>query len=1470
MAISTNGTIITRLAGALYGEYLSNASYTEVSTTAPATVAANFLTNDFAGKTDAQIATTVLTNLSLTTVTGLDNWVAAQLTAAGSTTATKGAKLVEMLNSFANMTADATYGASATAFNAKVAASLTLSQTAGSKGGSFATADVVAVTNSTIELTTGVDQGEDFTGGAGADTFTADATTLTAGDSLVGGAGTDTLRLTSATAGTYGVGVTASSVENLTATATAETTVNASGMADATTVTNNGSTAALTVNNLKAIPAVNVTGASAATTITPVATAIAGSTDSMTITLNGVGTSGNTTVTADGIETMNVATTGSTSGSSTTNVTIASTAMKTLNVTGTAAAYLVADMSNANSTTTGTVTSDAGAHDISLTNIATTAKLSVDMGAGNDAVRVVNIAAVQTIAGGEGTDTLVYTGLSAVTNLTSANVTGFETVKMSAVTNPSFALAASTVQYTTAPAGTYTGLTTGGTLNLDIGGSVTLASAYSATSTTANVYSGTADSLTVNVGKSTTAATTTVASSVVSAAGMETVTINNLALASNLTARTVGITDTTSTTGTTKSLTVTGGAATTITATASGTSALTKVDASAVSGDVTFAGSVSTAGAAITGGAGNDTLAGGTGADTLTGGDGNDSLTGGSGADSITAGAGNDTLVGSNGADALTGGDGADVYVFATNATTASTAVTTSTASAYDTVYGFVTGTDKISITGTYAPVAFLGNFTNIQAALAANAASGVADKSAAFVIGENSLYVFGTTGTTLSVDDMVIKFDGVTALDGKDLYIGTQGTGNLITLSAASGQTTNSASNTLAAATTVGTNTPVDSALTTAFDDTIALKATFLTGATIQGGSGVDTLALTLGTAAQATTNIPSTVTGIEKITLANYTATSTSDKYYDVTMTSGNVPANTTLTVTSSSTGVKFDGSVWTSSIFDASAAMVDSTYKLSFTGSDANDSVTGGPGNDTIVGSAGNDTLTAGAGSDSLSGGTGNDTFVMAANLTLADTISGSTGVADTLTFTNPAAAAATMLDNVSSVETITYTPVVASASASTQRAVNIITPTALSTFAADSAVRVIGVANAYASVYDFTSVTGGSLSVTGSTGDDIITGSDTLADTLIGGGGADTISGLGGADKITITTGDTSVLGGAGADTIAAGATLTTADTINGGDDSDTLTFTNPSSAAATAIDKVTAVEAITWTSVVGDGTEGGQRTVNAITVSDASLFDADTTAVTVTIAGGYSVAADFGYLTRGITIADGAGLSTLTGGAGADTIGGGAGADTIVGGAGSDSLTGGEGVDAITPGTGNDVIVLTETTTSTIDTVKFAEGGSTNVDTITGFTIGTDLISLAAGANITMTGLAPATPSFSGTNGTAMSTSTTEVFVTVAASGGTIDASGSQAALKFTTGATSFAGAIGTSIVTTGATLDAGEVALAVWYDTANSQLVLIGIDSSSDGNDANITLNDTSVEIVRVGMTSAEFAGFGIGNITFY
>ena len=161
MAISTNGTVLARVAGALYNTQMSNATYSEVKTLDPAALANALYARDFSSSTDLAVATTLVTNLGLTSVTGLANWVAAQLTAAGSN---KGAKVVDLLNGFAQLTADATYGAAATAFNTKVDAALALSQTDGNKGGTFAAAGTAPVANASFNLTANADA---FTGGAG-------------------------------------------------------------------------------------------------------------------------------------------------------------------------------------------------------------------------------------------------------------------------------------------------------------------------------------------------------------------------------------------------------------------------------------------------------------------------------------------------------------------------------------------------------------------------------------------------------------------------------------------------------------------------------------------------------------------------------------------------------------------------------------------------------------------------------------------------------------------------------------------------------------------------------------------------------------------------------------------------------------------------------------------------------------------------------------------------------------------------------------------------------------------------------------------------------------------------------------------------------------------------------------------------------------------------------------------------------
>ncbi len=72
-------------------------------------------------------------------------------------------------------------------------------------------------------------------------------------------------------------------------------------------------------------------------------------------------------------------------------------------------------------------------------------------------------------------------------------------------------------------------------------------------------------------------------------------------------------------------------------------------------------------GAFMLGGAGDDSLTGGTAADLLVGNAGNDRLNGGAGADVLLGGMGTDTLDGGAGNDSLLGGAGADSYQFSGN-----------------------------------------------------------------------------------------------------------------------------------------------------------------------------------------------------------------------------------------------------------------------------------------------------------------------------------------------------------------------------------------------------------------------------------------------------------------------------------------------------------------------------------------------------------------------------------------------------------------------------------------------------------------------------------------------------------------------------------------------------------------------------------------------------------------------------------
>ena len=540
MAISTNGTVLTRLAGALYNTQMSNATYKEVASLDPSALANTLYARDFSSSTDLAVATTLVTNLGLASVTGLDNWVAAQLTAAGA--GNKGAKIVDLLNGFAQMTADATYGSYATAFNTKVDAALAASQTTGNAGGTFAAAGVVVPTvpaNLSFVLTSSVNS---FTGGAGNDTFTADNTgtdvTSTA-DALNGGAGSDTLEVFSD--GAAGAMPTLTSIE----------TVNVYDQDDALNVSANSWSSVTTLNLVRGDGAIITVGEAVATVglsdITVPATDT--TTDDIvinfedarttaTLTMSGVnGTSADLLedieVNGAAMTTANVNVTGASSfdaldldAATTINLTanaaftltgLASTATATLNISGSGAVNigtLDADIDTITSTATGALTAAIGANvDTVLT-----------AGSGNDVITASTtdtIASTDALAvnGGEGSDTLIIAAAADVSSTADgARYTNFEKVRLSDDYDADYVAGITHLQLAGASGKSYTDLTATQAGNIQIRGDETSPTFALKTAT------GTADALTLTMGTGTTTAATDIATGM-TVTGFETLNI---------------------------------------------------------------------------------------------------------------------------------------------------------------------------------------------------------------------------------------------------------------------------------------------------------------------------------------------------------------------------------------------------------------------------------------------------------------------------------------------------------------------------------------------------------------------------------------------------------------------------------------------------------------------------------------------------------------------------------------------------------------------------------------------------------------------------------------------------------------------------------------------------------------------------------------------------------------------------------
>jgi Ca2+-binding RTX toxin-like protein len=1250
MAIATNGVQLVRLAGAVFNQQLSASDYSEVlaanTTTAALEAWANsVVAAEFKNKTTTDVAKTLLTNVGLSSVAGLENWVVGQLNAGGGL-AKAGQTLLSMLNDYSNMTSDATYGASATTFNTKVTASQTLSQKAGTASGTYAAVSTATPATS-FTLTSGVDTGSSFTGGAGDDTFNATGSTLTSGDSVSGGTGTDTLSIVTTAQATLGAGVQAAGMEVISLTATGgAATLAASGIAGVTTVTNVGSTADVSVSALAAIPVVNVTGTSSNTTVAMADTVIAGTTDAVTINLSGVGTTANNSVTVNGVETINVATTGSASGSTSTTapfaVTIAADAAQKLAITGTLASSLVSTLTGATGTITGTVTDGAAATTLALT-AGSSAKLSVDMGAGDDKLTLSAVAATYTISGGDGTDTLAYSGTATVAAAATANITNFEKVSLSGAA--SFTMAATDVTYTTDPASaTYTSLANAGTINLQAGGTVTLANTAWTT--------GTADAITVNVGKSGVTGTTAQTASVVTT-NVETITLNGLNSTASLTTTSNAFT---ATSAGVKNIVVTSPIGATL---AGGGVLLSNIDASGVTGAFTSTATLSTTGATITGGAG---------ADTLTGAVGNDSLSGGLGADSITGGFG---------VDVLTGGAGADIFVFGANTgTTAATMVSSATAT--DTITDFVSGTDRLQITQTND--SFVGNVTNIQLGLA----SMTANNQSFFVTGENTLYVVATKGT-LANTDTIIKMTGVSSLASADVGTGSQSGGADLVLGAAGALTAFSTANTLTAV--------------TGFNDTVRVytSGNVTNAAVVSGGNGTDTLAFYgVGTTYSADNLV--NFTSFENITLNETTVSGGTTTAMYITLDDVNAPTNTTTTVNASAVstiGIGVDGAAINAASTTAQLVITGGSYAAGAAG----DTLIGGAGNDSIDGGAGNDSIVGGAGNDTLIGGTGNDTITAAGT----DSVDAGAGD-DTLIATNAMGSATTA----SSIELGAGTNTLQLNTGADLTYATVASTGGMYQVVVNAGASVTMTPSQYSGAYQVTGT--GAESITFATNGtldfSVASNANAIETVVLSAGTAGT-----GANSLTYGPSQTSIVGAAGADTFIvtsanAATTLNTGHTLTGGAGTDVINVTGNNAVTVTLGSGITTIETINFantSTAVSLTTDAANLTAVTQTLAvNASAMTAILTfngaAETGTTPGNYSVTGGTGadVITGGAgndTLIGSTGANSMTGGLGDDTITTGTGNDTILGGAGNDSITSGTGIDSVNGGAGADTIIL---------------------------------------------------------------------------------------------------------------------------------------------------------------------------------
>ena len=527
-------------------------------------------------------------------------------------------------------------------------------------------------------LTTGLDTGSSFTGGSTADTFTAQETgtattdTLTTGDNLKGGAGTDTLSIavSGTPAGATTAGVVTSDIEALSVynNSTAAYDVDATLMAGITDIYVNGGSFGTTVSNVDTLANLHLISTSKAATVTATATAVVGSADEAIILSNGTAQTADVTATYNGLEVINFVAAGTTGLKSATvdnSLTLASTDLEKVVVTGDAAANITVSLAGAALETQTAEFDASGAGGVITAHVTKGASenATVTMSAQNDYLDFNGaLASTITLDGGDGVDYLELdtdVAYSATATAQSASgVSNFEALRLASgvdVDERSLVNNAGITSLIAVAGGSYTKSTA----------LASITQLSDGTFTTSAATDGSTDALTMNLIGAGVAST-------LSAANVETLTVTSGGAAANsLTMSAAGSADLTSITASgTKGLTLTISGTSLATVDASGITGVGNafaLVASASDADMTVTASAvrptnSETGTAntITTGDGDDTVTGGDYKDVITTNDGDDTVTSGDGDDTVTTGRGDDTITVGNGDTTIDAGIGDD------------------------------------------------------------------------------------------------------------------------------------------------------------------------------------------------------------------------------------------------------------------------------------------------------------------------------------------------------------------------------------------------------------------------------------------------------------------------------------------------------------------------------------------------------------------------------------------------------------------------------------------------------------------------------------------------------------------------------------------------------------------------------------------------------------------------------------------